>query len=177
MTPDLHDVPELPLLDGQLPVLVTDTREQTPLTFTRFRSVPGTLTTGDYSIRGLEHHFAIERKSLPDLIGCMVGDNRERLARELHRLNGFAFRRLLVTCPEAEINAGLWRSRITPKVVRHTLAAIEARGCPVVFAETPEDAARRIEYWAFWFTREHLRSAKAIITAAGSNYPCGAKNP
>jgi ERCC4-type nuclease len=166
MTYDLTDVPDLPLLDGNLPILVVDTREQTPLTFNRLRSTPGTLTTGDYSIRGLENLFAVERKSKADLIGCMVGENRERFSRELHRLNGFAFRRLLVTCSESEIEYGDWRSKITPKVVRNTLAAIEARGVPVVFAPSVEEASRRIEYWAFWYAREYLRSAKAIINAA-----------
>jgi hypothetical protein len=40
------------------PVLVIDNREQTPLVFTRLRSVRGTLYSGDYGIRGLEDSFA-----------------------------------------------------------------------------------------------------------------------
>jgi hypothetical protein len=45
--------------------IVIDSREQTPLVFTRFASVTGTLTTGDYSVVGLEELFAIEWYSDP----------------------------------------------------------------------------------------------------------------
>ncbi len=63
-------------------VAVIDTREQLPLDLTPLRAVEGTLTTGDYSVVGLEHVVAIERKSLPDLLGC-IGR-----ARQLARLDG-----------------------------------------------------------------------------------------
>ena len=46
------------------PVIVADSREQEPLTFTRLQSVRGTLYSGDYSVQGLESKFAVERKSL-----------------------------------------------------------------------------------------------------------------
>ncbi len=57
------------------PTIITDTREQTPLVFEHLPSehLPserGSLQSGDYSILGLEHDFAIERKSIPDL--CQV---------------------------------------------------------------------------------------------------------
>jgi ERCC4-type nuclease len=55
------------------PVLVVDSREQEPLTFSRLHSVRGTLQTGDYSIRGLEELFSIERKSIPDLVAMLCG--------------------------------------------------------------------------------------------------------
>jgi ERCC4-type nuclease len=45
------------------PVIVIDSREQEPLSFTRLRSVVGTLTSGDYSVAGLEELFAVERKT------------------------------------------------------------------------------------------------------------------
>lgn len=59
-------------------VAVVDTREQLPLDLAPLQTVAGTLSTGDYSVRGLEHAIAIERKSLGDLLGC-VGQHRERL--------------------------------------------------------------------------------------------------
>jgi ERCC4-type nuclease len=76
------------------PVIVIDTREQDPLVFSRLQSVRGTLTTGDYSIAGLESLFAVERKSISDLVGCCMGDSRQRFERELHRLRGFRLRNL-----------------------------------------------------------------------------------
>ena len=53
-------------------VIVTDSREQTPLVFTRFPTITAGLVTGDYSVRGLEDHFAIERKSIADLVGSVI---------------------------------------------------------------------------------------------------------
>lgn len=67
-----NQIPTLPALRtlGNLadvrPTIITDTREQTPLVFTNLVTVAGTLTSGDYAPRGLEHLAAIERKSAAD---------------------------------------------------------------------------------------------------------------
>jgi DNA excision repair protein ERCC-4 len=137
------------------PVIVVDTREQEPLSFTRLKSVRGTLQTGDYSIGGLEDLFSVERKTVADLVGCCMGDNRERFERELHRLRGYRFKRLLVVGGEAEILAGQYHSNIKPKAVMATLCAFEVRyDIPVVFVPSPEDGARLVERWSFYFARE-----------------------
>jgi hypothetical protein len=44
------------------PTIVTDSREQAPLVFTRLASVTSTLYAGDYSVRGLEASFAVEEE-------------------------------------------------------------------------------------------------------------------
>jgi ERCC4-type nuclease len=145
------------------PVIITDTREQTPLAFHRLPSIRGTLQSGDYSISGLEHQFAIERKSIADLVGCCVGDNRERFERELHRLRGFRFARLLIIGSEAEITAQRYHSNISPKAVLHTLRAFEARYIPVVWEPIEQKAAGLIEQWAFWFARETVCTANDLL--------------
>lgn len=79
--------------------VIRDTREQAPW---HFRDIPATkeqgggvnlinvidraLTTGDYSISGLESSVCVERKSVPDLTNCIVGD-RKRFRKQLDRLN------------------------------------------------------------------------------------------
>jgi DNA excision repair protein ERCC-4 len=142
-------------LAGAKPVIVIDTREQEPLVFERLASRVGMLVSGDYSVAGLEHGFAIERKSIADLVGCCIGQNRERFERELHRLRGYRFKRLLVVGSEPEILKGDYRSNIKPQAVIGTLRAFEMRyDLPVVFCQTPELAARKVESWAFWFARE-----------------------
>ena len=164
------DLPTLPALKGLgdlaalRPVLVIDTREQLPLPFKRLTSVRDTLTTGDYSFRGGEELFAVERKTVADLVGCCVGENRERFLRELHRLRGYRFKRLLVVGTRAEIEAGTYRSDLSPKAVLATLSAIEARfDTPVVFAATPTDAGERMESWAWWMAREIATSANDLL--------------
>jgi hypothetical protein len=79
-----------PLADLR-PKIVIDSREQAPLKFTSFEAVTGTLYSGDYSIRGLEDQFAVERKSVDDLANCCLSSNRGRFEHELHRLRGFGF--------------------------------------------------------------------------------------
>jgi ERCC4-type nuclease len=147
------------------PTIIVDTREQTPLVFPNLPSRQGTVTSGDYSIAGAEELFAIERKSVADLVACCVGANRDRFERELHRLRGYRFARLLIIGTEAEIESGRYRSHISPKAVLHTVRAFEARYIPVVWEPTPERAAARIEQWAYWFARELIKSCAALIEA------------
>ena len=103
-------------LAGAKPTIVIDSREQSPLTFTRLQSVEGTLYSGDYSVRGLEELFAIERKTVADLTACCCGDNRARFERELHRLRGFVFKRLLIIGSEEQILRGQYRRALRRKL-------------------------------------------------------------
>jgi ERCC4-type nuclease len=146
------------------PVIAVDTREQEPFKFTRLQAVERALFTGDYSIRGLEDQFAVERKSIDDLVNCCLSSNRERFEHELHRLRGFRFKRLLVVGSREDIGAGRYRSRIAPKAVLATLAAFEVRyDLPVVFANSPQEAATAIERWAWYFAREVVENANALL--------------
>jgi ERCC4-type nuclease len=150
-------------LAGAEPVIIIDTREQDPLPFSRLKTQGGTLLTGDYSAAGLESLFAIERKSISDLVGCCVGQNRERFERELHRLRGFRFKRLLVVGSETQILEGQYHSSIAPKAVLGTLNAFEIRyDAPVVFCETAEIAGRLIERWLFYFAREMVETVNTL---------------
>lgn len=147
-----------------LPELVVDTREQTPLTFINLPADPGTLYTGDYSIRGFEDDFAIERKTIPDLVASLTRE-RDRFMRELLRLRGCAFRRLLIVGSVQDIEKGNYRSKASPRSIMASLSAIEARFyLPILFEETEEQAALRIERLAFWSWREHAKHFIAIET-------------
>lgn len=161
--PNLPALKRLGSLSELLPTIVTDTREQVPLVFRRLPSIRGTLQSGDYSVAGLEHQFAIERKSVSDLVACCTGENRERFERELHRLRGFRFARLLIVGTQAEVMQHRYRSNLNPKVVMNSLSAFEARYIPVVWAATPEEAARQVETWAWWFARETVEATNSIL--------------
>ena len=67
--------------------ILIDTREQAPFTFKGYDVAPetATLPVGDYSLPGFQDWAAVERKSLNDLIGCLMGKDRERFERELAR--------------------------------------------------------------------------------------------
>jgi DNA excision repair protein ERCC-4 len=157
------------------PVIVQDSREQTPLVFTRLQSVTGTLYAGDYSIRGLESSFAVERKSIDDFANCCLGANRERFERELHRLRGYRFKRLLVIGTHDDIAAGRYHSKIAPKAVLATLGAFEARySIPVVHVPTPEAGALEIERWSWYFAREVVEAANDLLRGCQADPACQA---
>ena len=154
------------------PVVVIDTREQTPLPIERFPSRRGTLTTGDYSFAGGEDHFSVERKTVADLVGCCLGENRARFERELHRLRGFAFARLLVIGSRDQIAAGNYRSQINPASVLGSISAWEVRyHVPVVFAASEREAARLVEDWVWWFAREWVLSVNKLVRESSAATP------
>jgi DNA excision repair protein ERCC-4 len=145
------------------PIIIVDSREQTPLVFSRLESRPATLLSGDYSIAGLEERFAVERKTVSDLVGCCMGSDRERFERELHRLRGFKFKRLLVVGSRGEIEMQRYHSRIAPKSVLGSLSAWEIRyDIPVIFSSTREDAAREIERWAWYCAVEQVKTVNGL---------------
>jgi DNA excision repair protein ERCC-4 len=160
-------------LDFKLTIIV-DSREQVPLTFSRLAFVRGGLVSGDYSIVGAEDDFAIERKSIADLVACCMGSDRERFSRELARLRGYRFARLLIVGSEAEVMAGRYRSNIRPQSILATVAAFEARYVPVVWLDTPAEAASRVEAWAAWYAREVGRSAARLVKS-GQDFPGSAE--
>lgn len=146
------------------PTIVIDNREQTPLHFTRLQSVRRTLLSGDYSVSGLEHLFAIERKSIPDLVSSVCSSERERFERELHRLRGFRFARLLICGPREDIVVHNYRSNASPKAVLNSLSSFECRyNVPVVFADNEKYAAELIESWGYWFSRQIAQEAENLL--------------
>ena len=137
-----------------LPRLLVDTREQTPLTFEHLPSAPAALQSGDYSVRGLEDVFAVERKSIADLVGSLKS-GRDRFMRELHRLRGFTFARLLVVGTMQELYTMSQRGRVNLDQVEHSLLSIEQKyRVPVVRVDTPADGALMVETWAFTAWRD-----------------------
>jgi DNA excision repair protein ERCC-4 len=169
---DITPLPFLPALRhlGELadrrPVVVCDSREQEPLPIARLPVIRAGLATGDYSFQGGEHLLSIERKSLDDLAAC-CGPERDRFTRELERMRGFDFARLLVIGTEADVRAGRYRSRIEPRAVLHSLWAFEARfRLQVVFADTPEAGAALVERWVWIYAREMVQRTNALFRGA-----------
>ena len=145
------------------PTILTDTREQTPLLFANLPTERRTLPTGDYSVLGFERDFIVERKSVADLVQSATFE-RERFERELVRMRGYSFRRLLIVGTLADIEAHRYRSQTNPKSVIASVTAFEIRyQLPVCYCPTPEAAAVQIERWAVYFVRERLNAAADIM--------------
>jgi len=125
--------------------IIIDTREQYPLSFA-LPTERGTLTTGDYSIRGLERFIGIERKSPDDLACCLKNGQRERFERELSRGRGLDYFALVVEADMATLAAGEYRSAMLPKAVMQSLLCFSVRyRLPVFFCPGRAYAARTVE--------------------------------
>ena len=140
---------------------ICDTREQTPLDLAPLRTITATLSTGDYSIRGLEHVIAVERKSLSDLLGCIGGD-RERFDREVQRLLAYPCRALVVESSWQAIEAGEWRSKITPQAAVGSLLGWIGAGLPVIMAGDHDRAGRVVSRLLFIAARRRYRELRAL---------------
>ncbi len=140
---------------------IVDSREQKPLDLSPLRSEVGTLVTGDYSVKGLEHVIAVERKSLHDLLAC-VGRDRARFEREIRRLPAYPTRVLVVESTWAKIEAGGWRSRITPAAAMGSLLGWVAVGLPVIMAGDHERAGRYVSRLLFIAARRRWRENRAL---------------
>ena len=151
--------------------IIVDSREQLPFTFSHERYdvqiQPGTLTVGDYSLAGLQDKVAVERKSLPDLLGCL-GRERERFERELLRgaaLDAFA---VVVEGSWSDLANGNFRSQLNPHAAcQSTLAFMARYRVPFLFAGSRPAA----EYAAWGFLGQYLASARkrwaSIVKAHG----------
>lgn len=105
-------------------------QEQTELDFAPFlkygiSAERAKLRTGDYTIKGYEHHFTVERKSLNDLVNTLIHD-RERFMREvIDRMSMFAFRGMVVEASEYEIMSPYNFSAANPRSVENTLETLQ----------------------------------------------------
>ena len=123
-------------------VIVIDTREQRPLAFTS-PTVVATLPTGDYAIQGAEDLFAVERKSIPDLVQSLTFE-RERFERELVRLAAMRRAFIVVEGDLGSVVEWRYRSTVSPKALVASLASFHARfGIPTLWAGNARNAANR----------------------------------
>lgn len=114
-------------------IMVVDTREQEPL----FRKPPKGLVTirtalknGDYSIKGFEDVFAVERKKISDLYSYL-GKESKRTQEKLRRLMDYEWAALVIEADEATVLQTAPTSavfgRMHPEAVRARLVSIEVR--------------------------------------------------
>lgn len=153
--------------------IVVDSREQMPFGFTGSNCYEGvtvsrgSLTTGDYSLEGLESFVAVERKSLPDLVMCL-GKERERFVRELERGRALQAFLVIIESDLHELVHGQYRSLLNPHSACQSVAAFMARMRIPFFFAGGRNAA---EYMTFSFLKQYAegerKKLKAIEQALG----------
>jgi hypothetical protein len=153
------------------PVVLVDTREQTPLSFSRFPNwIAGekkrALRVGDYSVEGMEHLLIIERKSLTDLITTLM-QQRSRFFEVCEKLTKYRWRALLVEASYEDVKTEYGADLNTsahPNAVSGSLDALEAKfGISVIYTSryrplAEEKAAswlsKHFTYW--WLEQNNL---------------------
>ncbi len=121
------------------PIVLIDTREQTPLSFSRFPNwIAGEkrqkLKIGDYSVQGMEQLLVVERKTLSDIITTVM-QQRSRFFRMCDQLGQYECRALLIEASYEDIKSPYDEENTVahPNAVSGTLDALEARfGIPVI---------------------------------------------
>jgi len=141
------------------PVIIVDTREQTPYEFTGFKNWVGDtikrkLDFGDYSVVGMERLIRLERKSLSDLITTLM-QNRQRFFRECAGLARFRHAAILVEATYEDVKSYYDDDLCTmahPNAVSGSLDAVEARyGIPVIYTSQHRPLAE--EKAASWLSK------------------------
>lgn len=113
--------------------VLVDSREQAPFTFEGLKCDADRkhkplvvewrwhgLKTGDYSIDGFEGRVAVERKSLADLYGSVVGDRRDRFEAEHQRMAAMETAAVVVEADWPTIMSNPGGSKLDPKTIYRT---------------------------------------------------------
>lgn len=135
LNPHIGKLKPFKIPDGM--IIRTDTREQDPLFLFSDLEHTGKLIVqvmkldhGDYSIKGFEDKFAIERKQMSDFYSY-IGKERKRTVkkmekfRDIIRAGGFVM--LAIECSEAEIMSGNMFSTLSPEVARGAINSFRIR--------------------------------------------------
>jgi ERCC4-type nuclease len=130
-------------------VIIIDTREQRPLFSTRPISHLPRLTTirkkvefGDYTIKGFEAEFAIERKQMSDFYSY-IGKERKKTVKKMNEFKQIVtaggFVGLVIEASEDDVLFGYVMSKVPPEVARQALVSFRIRyGVHVYFNRSRE---------------------------------------
>ena len=111
-------------------LILVDTREQQPL-FTGNKHVQvGTVHYADYTIKGFESRFAIERKKQSDLWTYCSSEMNTRTKRKMAEFNEIVraggFVGLVIEAAEDDLFGGYtWSGKYNPNVVRGAITSFE----------------------------------------------------
>jgi ERCC4-type nuclease len=134
-------------------ILLQDTREQKPLySIGSGNEVEGmevataTLACGDYSVKGFENKFCIERKQISDFY-TYIGKERDRTTHKMEQFREMVSRGgwvgLVVEATEADLLTGYVMSRVSPETARAALVSFEVRyGIHVYYSRSRRDISR-----------------------------------
>jgi ERCC4-type nuclease len=135
--------------------IIVDTREQQPWSFDHYVKANKKLDTGDYSIEGLEHVLAIERKKSVCELANNITESRfkdvvKRLSEIKHSfvLLEFDLEDILIYPVGSSLPRRLWdKIKISPSfIMKHILELQLYHNIKVVFCGDADNAEKMAEY-------------------------------
>lgn len=129
--------------------ILVDSREQDPYVFGAEDTEEVTLEYGDYTVKGFEDTFAIERKSLDDLANC-VGSDRERFEAQVFDAHESLDEYII------QVDAPRW----------HVYDYQDDAGCPHYFSQVhPNSVIGTVEKWPmeFRWVSNHANGAREAV--------------
>src|SRR5208337_3770355 len=154
--------------------ILIDSREQTPFAFKGYDVEPETaaLPVGDYSLPGFQDRAAIERKSLDDLVGCLMGKDRERFERELARGRHYELFLVVVETSLADVSLARYRSDMKPQAALQSIITFQVRHrVPFMWCGNRAGA----EYVTYSLLSKYLREIGERYRRATKEQEAGAK--
>lgn len=144
--------------------VIVDSREQLPYCFDKYQVeiVTSALPAGDYSLIGFESQIAVERKTLDDLIACLMNSNRARFERELTKLRNYDLAAVVVEASLLDVSRGNYRSRMNSHSALQSIVAFQVRyRVPFVWAGNRAGG----EYMTFSLLSKYLREIEQARAA------------
>jgi len=123
------------------PTVVIDSAEHMGYTFDGFTNwfagaVKKRLPVGDYTILGMEHEIAIERKTILDLVNSVI-QKRGDFIKKCHRMKEFKKRCLVIEGSLSALKSPYSDSQAHPNAVLGSIIAAQERWeMPVYFLDT-----------------------------------------
>ena len=157
-------------------IITADTRERMPYTFQGYPGVEvirAGLDAGDYSLPGAESLAAIERKSLDDLVGCLIAKQRDRFERELARLRPYILKAVVIEATWEDLARGRYTSKMHPQAALQSILALQVRySIPFMFCGNRNGAQYVTHGLLSKYHREIVKQSEAMARPlAEKKYP------
>lgn len=137
--------------------ILVDSREQRAFSFDAFPGATtetATLPVGDYSLVGFQDRVSIERKSLDDLVSCLMNDNRARFERELAKSRHYDLFAVVVEASLDDLAQGRYKSQMKAASAAQSLFAFQVRyRLSIIWAGN----RHRAEYVTYSLLEKYLR--------------------
>jgi ERCC4-type nuclease len=142
-------------------VAVCDSREQRPLVLT-IPTIRAALPYGDYSLRGMEHRIAIERKSISDLCGC-VGRDRERFQKCIDGMEHYEYAELVIEGTPDQIALKQYIGEVHPNAVLGSVYKWTNRRIRLTWAGSAHAASSHVSRRLLMLAREYYVEARKTL--------------